>query len=152
MGSKITVEDALALAMVASSGQRQSSGPAYPAKQEVTVNAAPTADTARLLKELEEKAMSNLIDAMRVESTGFEGLLTVWREAASFDSVMAVLKVSIVTQGVYGQEIVIKRSFREGTSQREIYAELVQTLATEIASRVVQPAFEAISREVRLPW
>lgn len=108
---------------------------------------APTDDSVRLLKEMEEKATSQVIKAVTVGNTTFECVVHHLRDNLSYtNNFRAVFKLN----GKSLSATVKVPQDQEDVSK--IYQELQEEMAKVITAEILGPAFNAMLSENRYFW
>lgn len=101
----------------------------------VTEKRAPTDESVRLLKEMEGEARNKLIESVRVTGSNFEMVVHFEKDFASDENVYRAITA------INGTRVVLEHRAGRGDSPREAVCSLREALATEIAQRILEPAF-----------
>lgn len=100
---------------------------------------APTDDSVRLLKELEEKAQAKIIEAVHVGDTTFDCVVHFQR--TMIDDNVCLLAVFSLN----GKKITVEHKERQDRyDRREAFLALRDAMAKEIAGQVLAPAVERL--------
>jgi len=94
---------------------------------------APTDDSIRLLKEMQEKVWGQVKDAIPIESQGFKGTVVVRQDMQSFSPIVAIGYELNGVRDTFEHEIRMARA-KDG---REIVSEIISELGRHIAARML---------------
>jgi hypothetical protein len=101
----------------------------------VTENRAPTDESVRLLKEMQEKAEKALLATTYVETNGLKATVQTFRQAWD-DSVKAVAQVDLNGKSIRVEHVAPRR---DAPHERiRLMAEVRDKIATAIANEVMQ--------------
>lgn len=109
---------------------------------EIHEHRAPTADTARLLKELEETALQKLVDRVRLSDNGFECVIHAFIDAMNDETVYIVRYQMNGRKG----ELEHREPGRQNDpgSKMDVFARLRDKLAVDVAAKILASAFNDI--------
>lgn len=102
--------------------------------QTVHEHKAPTDESVKLLMEMQNKVMANLLGQIRVENNGFEIVAYAFNDVSKFEKKVCI-KYKIGTV-----EHTVDVSFRYTATVREMANKLVDELARDLAKNLLQPA------------
>jgi hypothetical protein len=100
----------------------------------VTEKKAPTDDSVRLLMDMQQKAMDNLLGMVKIENNNFEVTALAFSDWAHF-SKLVYLKYTLGTD-----HHELKITLRQGATEREMINKLVDELSKDIAIHVLEAA------------
>jgi len=104
---------------------------------------APTDESVRLLKEMEEKAQEKVIESIRLGHNGFDCVVQMERDYAS-DQILLRAVFSL-----NGKQMVVNHSCSPFKKQDAIQ-DLVGKIAETIAIEMLKPAFSELASSLRL--
>lgn len=104
----------------------------------VTEQRAPTDESVRLLKEMEDEARNKMLSSVRLEGNGFTGV------AHRYDDPLNDQTVFIVQFDVNGQRQTIEHRAERREGKQEIADALVTKVAERIAATLLSKAFEGV--------
>lgn len=109
----------------------------YPSSVNVSVTEkrAPTDESVRLLHEMQVKAESELLKAVRLDRNDFKGMVHIYRDALNLG------KKVIVLFELNGKQVRHESLIREWTKQEDIADILIKELAETIAREVILSTF-----------
>lgn len=112
----------------------------------VTINQQPhdAADAARLYGELQAKARTDLVNAVRVTNAHFECVVHHYRDQASDEHVFTAIF------SLNGVKMQAEARIWSREPAGKAYEQLQEKVAKEIATRIVGPAFSAAVAQGRL--
>lgn len=101
----------------------------------ITEKRAPTDESVRLLKELEEAVQRRILETVKVGDTNFECVVRCLRDGPSQDTIFAAVF------SLNGKKIEVQsRTSDYNTRPDERIAKLIAAVAERIAAEIVQPA------------
>lgn len=115
--------------------------------QNVTVTEirAPTAESARLLKDLEAEAQQRLLDRIRLTDNGFECVIHTHIDSMNDETVyLAQYKLNGRTGKTEHREYGVHTGMTE--ARLEHFERLRDAVATDLAAQILAPAFNAAIR------
>lgn len=107
-------------------------------RREIHEHRAPTDESVRLLKEMEEKAREKMLAAVPLKSNAFEGVLFVELDGMNMEYVLAV------RARINGKKIeAVVREYAKGAEAiREAMPKLRDELAKQIATEIIMDSLE----------
>jgi hypothetical protein len=104
---------------------------------------APTDESVRLLREMEEAARDKVVQAIRLENSPIDCVVHVQDNHMTGDrDLCAFVRVN-------GKRIEIRRSFCMSTTVETIAAVLLAAVSERIAAEVLAPAFDKLAPQLR---
>lgn len=106
---------------------------------------APTDDSVRLLREMEQKARDQVEKSINVGGNGFECVVNIFKEALSMDTVaVAIFKIN-------GKSMRAEARVRgwDNLKDADLAGKLRDAVAQEVAVFVLTPSLYAAMRDVR---
>lgn len=116
-----------------------------PAHQHITVkeHRAPTDESVRLLREMEQSARDKVTQAIRLENSPIDCVVHVQENLMTSDRDYCVfVKVN-------GKRLEVRKSFAAGTSDDGIAAGLLEAISNSIACNILARAFTDLPRHLR---
>lgn len=134
----------LALVSLGASLAPRESGPRHVTQtQTIHEHRAPTDESVKLLKEMEEQALAKLDETIRIEGNGFNGVIHLMRRDWG-DELFARCVYTINGRKMTTDHAVGFSNARSAHERRQqLITELRDKVATDIAGQVLRVAFEA---------
>ncbi len=113
-------------------------GPTQYVTKDVHIHRAPTDESVKLLKEMEEKAEAKVIESVRLEGNGFECVIHTHRDCMSDQTVYRVVFA------LNGKRCTVEYAASRDKDPVAAAPEIAKLVSEKIAQEMLPPAFSAL--------